>query len=115
MCVLPLSRNGSLVTYEESFDGGKGKYVANCPAWQYKELGGTKYVDVMPKSIGAAAHRTVCFANTPSFANSVRTSGVTYVSCNEKVDSICYRRYPELKGRKLTSMNGSLSGEWMSI
>ena len=115
--VRPLSRNGNFVTYEETMSGssGKYKYIANCPAWQYKSLNGTRWQDVMPNSIGAAAHRTVCSANIPTFAPRARTSNVSNVSCNEKVDAVFYRRYPELKGTKLTSMNGSLAREWMSI
>ena len=113
--VRPLSRSGNLVTYEENFNGSKGKFVANCPAWQYKRYGGSKWVDVMPNSIGAAAHRTVCTSSVPSFAAQRTTTGVSYSSCNERVDAVFYRRYPELRGTKLTSMNGSLAREWMSI
>jgi hypothetical protein len=115
MYVRPLSRNGNLVTYEENFNGSNGKFIANCPAWQYKRLNGNKWHDVMPNSIGAAAHRTVCSAHIPTFTQRPRPSNVSYVSCNEKVDAVFYRRYPELKGTKLTSMNGSLSREWISI
>ena len=113
--VRPLSRNGNLVTYEETLSGDKSRFVANCPAWQYKSLNGTRWQDVMPNSIGAAAHRTVCSVNIQTFTPRTRTSNVSYVSCNEKVDAVFYRRYPELNGTKLTSMNGSLAREWMSI
>ena len=114
--VRPLSRNGNFVTYEETLSGsGKYRFIANCPAWQYKRVGGTQWQDVMPQSIGAAAHRTVCSANIPTFIPTAQASGISYASCNEKVDAVFYRRYPELKGTKLTSMNGSLSREWMSI
>ena len=34
---------------------------------------------------------------------------------NQKVEVVFYRRHPELKGTKLTSMNGSLAREWMSL
>ncbi len=113
--VRPLSRNGNLVTYERTLSGYKSRFIANCPAWQYKSLNGTQWQDVMPNSIGAAAHQTVCSANIPTFTSRTRTSNVSYVSCNEKVDAVFYRRYPELNGTKLTSMNGSLAREWMSI
>ena len=113
--VRPLSRNGNLVTYEETLSGDKFRFIANCPAWQYKSLNGNRWHDVMPNSIGASAHRTVCSANIPTFTPTTRSSNISYASCNEKVDAIFYRRYPELKGAKLTSMNGSLSREWMSI
>ena len=113
--VRPLSRSGNLVTYEENFNGSKGKFVANCPGWQYKRYGGSEWIDVMPNSIGAAAHRTVCAANIPSFSPQRTTTGVSNASCNERVDAVFYRRYPELRGTKLTSMNGSLAREWMSI
>jgi hypothetical protein len=113
--VRPLSRNGNLVTYEETFMGSKAKYIANCPAWQYKRLTGNKWIDVMPNSIGAAAHQTVCTSNLPSFTAQRTSTTASNASCNERVDAVFYRRYPELRGRKLTSMNGSLSREWMSI
>ena len=113
--VRPLSRNGNFVTYEETLSGDKARFIANCHAWQYKSVNGTKWRDVMPNSIGAAAHRTVCSASIPTFIPRTRTSNVLYVGCNEKVDAVFYRRYPELKGTKLTSMNGSLAREWMSI
>ena len=113
--VRPLSRNGNYVTYEETFKGDKGRFIANCSAWQYKSLSGGVWRDVMPNSIGAAAHRTVCSANIPTFTSTTRASNASYNNCNEKVDAVFYRRYPELKGTKLTSMNGSLAREWMSI
>lgn len=113
--VRPLSRNGNFVTYEETLLGNKSRYIANCPAWQYKSLNGSQWQDVMPNSIGASAHRAVCSANIPIFIPKTRASNISYVSCNEKVDAVFYRRYPELKGTKLTSMNGSLAREWMSI
>ena len=115
MYVRPLSRSGNIVTYEENFDGSKGKFVANCPAWQYKRYRGSKWIDVMPNSIGAAAHRTVCTSNIPSFTAQRTASRVSNASCNERVDAVFYRRYPELRGTKLTSTNGSLAREWMSI
>ena len=65
--VRPLSRNGNFVTYEETLSGDKARFIANCPAWQYKSFGGNAWTDVMPNSIGAAAHRTVCSANVADF------------------------------------------------
>ena len=38
-----------------------------------------------------------------------------HAGCNEKVDAIFYRRYPELRGKKLNNMNGPLAREWMEI
>ena len=115
--VRPLSRNGHFVTYEEetSSSSHRSKWIANCPAWQYKSLNGTQWRDVMPESIGAAAHQRVCSANIPTFTPTTRPANNTFASCNTKVDAVFYRRYPELKGTKLTSMNGSLAREWMSI
>jgi len=65
--VRPLSRNGDFVTYEEQLSGSKQKFIANCPTWQYKSFGSSKWKDVMPQSIGVAAHRTVYSTNVPSF------------------------------------------------
>ena len=113
--VRPLSRNRNYVTYEETLNGSSKKFVANCPAWQYKYLNGSDWIDVMPKSIGAAAHRTVCTSDIPSFTTRRASYSTVNESCNERVDAAFYRRYPELRGSKLTSMNGSLSREWMSI
>ena len=113
--VRPLSRNGNFVTYEETLSGDKSRFTANYPAWQYKILNGTQWRDVMPNSIGAAAHQTVRSANIPTFTPRTRPSNISYISCNEKVDVVFYRRHPELKGTKLTSMNGSLAREWMSL
>ena len=113
--VRPLSRNGNLVTYERHLDGYKSKMVANCPAWQYRRATGSQWSDVMPNLIGASAHRTVCSANIPTFMPKHTYSNTVQISCNEKVDAVFYRRYPELRGTKLTSMNGSLSREWISI
>ena len=42
-------------------------------------------------------------------------SEFTYSNCNERVDAIFYRRYPELQGKKLNNMNGPLAREWMDI
>ena len=108
--VRPLSRNGNLVTYEETLSGEKSRFVANqsCMAVQEPEWNLKRWRDVMPNSIGAAAHRTVCSANIPTFTPRARPSNVSYVSCNEKVDAVFYRRYPELKGTKLNQH------EWIS-
>ncbi len=72
--VRPLSRNGNFVTYERSLSGDESRFIANCPAWQYKSLKGSKWIDVMPNSIGAAAHRTVCSANVTDFDNAFQPS-----------------------------------------
>ena len=113
--LLCTQRPGNLVTYERHLDGHKSKMVANCPAWQYRRATGSQWSDVMPNSIGASAHRTVCSANIPTFMPKHTYSNTVQISCNEKVDAVFYRRYPELRGTKLTSMNGSLSREWISI
>ena len=88
--VRPLSRNGSFVNYEETLSGNKIRFVANCPALQYKSLNGNLWRDVMPNSIGASAHRTVCSVNIPKFAPRTRASNISYASCNEKVDAVFY-------------------------
>ena len=112
-----LSRSGHFVTYEEetSSSSYRSKWIANCPAWQCKSLNGTQWPDVMPGSIGAASHQTVCLANIPAFTPAARVTSNTFASCNTKVDAVFYRRHPELKGTKLISMNGSLAREWVSI
>ena len=86
--VRPLSRNGNLVTYERQLDGYKTKVIANCPAWQYKTISGSQWIDVMPNSIGASAHRTVCSANIPTFTPGNTNSDTIYISCNDKVDAV---------------------------
>ena len=115
--VRPLSRDGNFVTYEEtqSESNGVRRYVANCGAWQYRRLSGSNWFDVMPNSIGAAAHETVCSANVPALMTYTTASYGAAPNCNEKVDAAFYRRYPELRGTKLTSMNGTLASEWLSI
>ena len=43
------------------------------------------------------------------------TSASNYSSCNERVDDVFYKRYPELRGKKLSNMNNSLAREWIAI
>ena len=56
-----------------------------------------------------AGLRPVFFQSTPTRATS---SGM---SCDDRADAVFYRRYPELRGRKLTRANSSLAREWMDI
>ena len=72
-------------------------------------------MDVMPSSIVAAVHRTVCTSNIQFSTIRVASCNTVNANCNEQVDAVFYRRYPELRGSKLTSMNGSFAREWMSI
>ena len=55
------------------------------------------------------------FSSTSSNVGKRTGSEFTYSNCNDQVDAIFYRRYPELRGKKLNSMNGPLAREWMDI
>ena len=44
-----------------------------------------------------------------------RIKSNTFASCNDQVDAIFYRRYPSLRGKKLSGMNNALAREWISI
>ena len=62
-------------------------------------------------------HRSAASSQqTPSRKTRTTTSLInSHMSCNEKVDEVFYKRYPELKGKKLSNMNSSIAREWIEI
>ena len=96
--------------------------LADCTSWSYKTYRSNGWSDALPGTMGDAALEVVCSYRpivkktyTPNQTLPNIASHGGYKSCDARTDEIFWRRYPSLRGQKLTSSDGRLAEEWHQI
>lgn len=95
---------------------------ADCNSWSYKTEGSNDWSDALPGTMADAALEEVCSYRPivnktyrPNRTLPTIASHGGYESCDARTDEIFWRRYPSLRGQKLTSSDGRLAEEWHQI